>query len=166
MLLPVGLLAELRKTTLACWVRLDSNPAGARVFEFASDDATSMYLTPRTEAGTMRFALVTGDPAWEASVEAPSLPTGAWKHVVVTLAGPDGARLYVDGVEVAHEPGLDRLPVDLGNAGSFLHRGATLYNRLGRSLDGDIPYLHGAIDDFRIYGRALSAEAVRALYEE
>lgn len=165
-LLPVGLLAELRETTLASWVRLDSNPAGARVFEFASDDATSMYLTPRTEAGTMRFAVVTGDPAREASVEAPSLPTGAWKHVVVTLAGPDGARLYVDGVEVAHEPGLDRLPVDLGNAGSFLHRGATLYNRLGRSLEGDIPYLHGAIDDFRIYGRALSAEAVRALYEE
>jgi DUF1680 family protein len=166
-LLPVAILADLREVTVASWVKLDSRAPGARIFDFGSGtNSTYMFLTPELD-GAMRFAITTRGPGAEQRLEAPPLPVGEWKHVAVTLAGPaGGARLYVDGTEVAHSPGVTHVPSDLGNTGSFLHPGSTLYNRIGRSLFGNDPYLAGAVDDFRIFGRALPAERIRELSEQ
>jgi hypothetical protein len=41
--------------------------------------------------------------------------------------------------------------------------GITGANYIGRSRAGDVPALDGAIDDFRIYNRALTVDEIRGL---
>ncbi|HSB02319.1 MAG TPA: LamG-like jellyroll fold domain-containing protein [Anaerolineales bacterium] len=43
--------------------------------------------------------------------------------------------------------------------------GSTTQNWIGRSEYSSDPYLNGAIDEFRIYSRALSAAEVLALFQ-
>jgi hypothetical protein len=62
-------------------------------------------------------------------------------------------RLYLDGDLVAQAP-TDTLPSDVGE---------TTQNWLGRSQYVADPYFDGALDDFRIYDRALSAGEIRYL---
>jgi len=81
-----------------------------------------------------------------------ALPIGGWHHVAVTLNGSTGT-LYVDGVQVGQNTAMTLKPSSLGS---------TTLNRIGRSQYND-PYLMGRIDEFRIYGRALSAAEVASL---
>ena len=46
---------------------------------------------------------------------------------------------------------------------SPLALGATSHNYLGRSQNVKHPYFPGAVDDFRLYGRVLSAAEVAEL---
>jgi regulation of enolase protein 1 (concanavalin A-like superfamily) len=73
--------------------------------------------------------------------------------VAVTRSGNLGI-LYVNGVEVGRNAALTLTPVSLG---------ATTQNWIGRSQYPD-PYLDGRVDDFRIYGNALAASDVLALF--
>ena len=113
-----------------------------------------MFLTPRSSTGTARFAITTSGSGGEQRINAPAaLPTGAWTHVAVTLAGGVGI-LYVNRAEVARTSALTLTPASLGS---------TTQNWIGRSQYSGDPYLDGAVDDFRIYSRALSASEIAAL---
>lgn len=102
----------------------------------------------------MRFAITTGGNSTEQQLTATApLATGAWKHVVVSLSGTTG-RLYLDGVQVAVNTSMTLKPSSLGN---------TTQNYIGRSQYGD-PNLNGAVDDFIIFNRALSASEITALF--
>ena len=81
------------------------------------------------------------------------LPVGRWTHVALTLGGGTGV-LYVDGTEVGRNASMVSGPLLLG---------ATSRNYLGRSQNTTHPYLHGAVRDFRLHNRALSAEDVARL---
>ncbi len=86
---------------------------------------------------------------------APStLTTSGWTHVAVTLQGDTG-RMYINGVEVSVNPNMTLNPANLGGTSNWL----------GRSQFGHDPYLNGALDDVRIYPRALSAEEIRDLQQ-
>ncbi|MCA9238899.1 MAG: hypothetical protein KDA37_01810, partial [Planctomycetales bacterium] len=74
-----------------------------------------------------------------------------WTHVAVTLSGST-ARLYLNGVQRGSGT-VTLQPSDLGS---------TTANYLGKSQWPDPP-LDGAIDDFRIYSRALSAGEISAM---
>jgi hypothetical protein len=109
-----------------------------------------LFLTPRSSTGTARFAITTGGAGGEQRIDAPSaLPSGAWTHVAVTRSDNLGV-LYVNGAEVARNTALTVSPAALGN---------TTQNWLGRSQYAD-PYLDGAIDNVRVYSRALTAAEV------
>lgn len=82
-----------------------------------------------------------------------ALPTGEWTHVAVALGGGVG-RLYLDGVEAGRNDALMMTPLLLGR---------TQRNYLGRSQNVKHPWLAGALDDFRLYGVALTAEEVASL---
>jgi hypothetical protein len=76
------------------------------------------------------------------------LTLGSWQHVAY-VHDPEGARLYVGGVEVATGPGplTNRTPI-LAFIGS---------------LDGYSGMFHGALDELRVYDRAFSPEEIAAL---
>ena len=80
---------------------------------------------------------------------------GQWHHIMCTW---DGAVmvLYLDGVEV------DR---DSSQSGAVVHSDRPLY--VGYGDNGYTSYydMDGAVDDVRVYDRALSASAVAALYD-
>jgi len=153
--LPEGLPNELSELTVAMWVRLDAIANSARVFDLGSNAQTYMFLTPRTGLGRARFAMKLSGMEGEDVIDADrALPVGAWTHVAVTLGAGVG-RLYVDGVEAGRNQALKMSPLLLGH---------TQRNYLGRSQNPRHPWLAGAVDDFRLYGVALTAEDVAALH--
>jgi hypothetical protein len=83
-------------------------------------------------------------------------PTSSWRHVAATYDGKD-ASIYVDG-EVAATRSLN-VPIHRGG-GPFYLRYPLLYGS-----DTELPFA-GALDDVRVYRRALSAEELRQLYRQ
>ncbi|WP_117210610.1 LamG domain-containing protein [Allorhizocola rhizosphaerae] len=152
--LPSGILSGATDFTVAAWVRLDSNSAWSRVFDFGSSASVNMFLTARSDAGTARFAITTGGYSREQRINAPApLPTGTWTHVAVTLRDGVGI-LYVNRAEVGRTTGMTLSPASLGS---------TSRNWIGRSQYSVDPYLNGLVDDVRIYTRALPASEIAAL---
>jgi hypothetical protein len=77
-----------------------------------------------------------------------------WTHLAVTQGG-SAAALYVDGAEAGRTGNVPVAPADFAN-----HLRACY---LGRSQYSGDPYLLGALDEVRIYGRALTADEVTEL---
>lgn len=153
--LPAGVVSALSNFTIATWVNLDAASTWSRVFDFGSGTTSYMFLTPSNGAnGKVRFAITTSGGGGEQQITGTAaLPTGAWTHVAVTVSGNVGI-LYVNGVEVGRNSALTLTPASLGS---------TTQNWIGRSQFSD-PYLNGRVDDFRIYGGALPASDVLALF--
>jgi hypothetical protein len=152
--LPPGLLGNVQGVTVAVWVNLVADTQWSRIFDFGSGTGSYMFLTPRSSAGGMRFAITTGGAGAEQQINTSSpLATGAWKHVAVTATGGT-AILYVDGAEVGRGS-ITLTPSSLGGtAGAFI----------GKSQYANDPFLNGQIDELRIYSRALTATEVGALF--
>ena len=102
-------------------------------------------------AGRPEFA-VFGDGQFQARVRADGqLPRGQWAHLVGVRQGTR-VSLYVDGVLVAEAEGDFVAPLD-----------GTLQTSIGADLRNTGNEFLGAIDEVRIYSRALSAAEVAQL---
>lgn len=152
--LAAGVVKDLGDFTIAAKVYLDSAATWSRVFDFGSGPRRYMMLTPRSNAGTVRFAISTVHGYNAQNIDGTAeLPIGRWVHVAVTLSGNLGT-LYVDGLAVGTNTQMTLAPVDLGE---------TTQNWLGRSQFTADPALPGRVDDFRLYHGALSAAEIAAL---
>ncbi|MGJ3703073.1 LamG-like jellyroll fold domain-containing protein [Variovorax sp. AFSI2.2] len=152
--LPAAPVKNLADFTIACWVYLDAISTWSRVFDLGSGERRYMMLTPRSGAGTVRYAISTVHGYNTQMIEGSSpLPTGRWVHVAVTLSGALGT-LYVDGAVAGSNAQMTLAPFDLGE---------TTQNFLGRSQYSADPFLRGRLDDFRIYHGALSAAEIASL---
>jgi hypothetical protein len=150
--------------TIAAWFKINSTVPFQRIFDIGTSDITSsMYLTPRdgtTPNSNLRFSIRTtladGGLFKEDLPATPvkTVPTGTWEHVAVVLDA-SGARLYLNGVQVGVSTAMTMRPTSLGS---------TTNDWIGRSEFAVNPYLDGAIDEFRIYNRALSAAEILTLY--
>ncbi|MFI6405411.1 beta-L-arabinofuranosidase domain-containing protein [Streptomyces sp. NPDC050548] len=148
------LLAGASAYSLATWVRLDGRPGTwSRIFDLGTGVTANMFLTPLSGDGTLRYAITAGGAGAEQRIDAEPLPTDRWVHVAVAY-GDGTAVLYVDGAEAGRNAAVTVEPRRFGN-----HVRA---GYVGRSQYAD-PYLKGAVDDFRVYGRALSAAEVATL---
>jgi len=152
--LPSGILSGATGFTVSAWVRLDAVTTWSRVFDFGSGTGVNMFLTPRSSAGTARFAITTSGAGGEQRINAPAaLPSAQWTHVAVTMSGGTGV-LYVNRAEVARTTGMSLTPASLGNTPDYW---------IGRSHYTADPYLDGIVDDLRLYTRALSPAEIAAL---
>jgi len=152
--LPTGILSGVTDVTISAWVKIDTLSSWSRIFDFGTGTTTNMFLTPRNgNSNVVRFAITTGGSGGEDRIDGTAaLATGSWQMVTVTIAGSVGT-LYVNGIAVGTNTGMTLHPGDLGS---------TTLNYLGKSQYADPAFL-GSIDDFRIYGRALSAAEVLRL---
>jgi fibronectin type 3 domain-containing protein len=152
--LPTGLVSTLNDFTISTWVKPTSLDNWARVFDFGSGTATNMFFAPQNgENGKPRFAIKISNSAEQMIDGASALSAGVWTHVAVTLSGST-ATLYINGVAVGTNNAMTFKPSGMGS---------TTQNYLGKSQYAD-PYFNGAIDDLRIYRRALSATEITDLY--
>src|SRR3954463_6890974 len=152
--LPNGIVSGLHDFTVATWVDPAATPTWSRIFDFGS--GTDAYMFLATGAGSApRFAItVNGNAAGaEQIINAPQpLPLNQWTHIAVSLSGTTG-RMYVNGVEVAQNANMTLSPSSMGT---------TTQDYIGKSQYDD-PLLNGAVDDFQVYDRALSAGEIAAL---
>jgi hypothetical protein len=147
--------------SVAGWVRLDSPAIGGAIFRndtvnsawyrygvglFVRDGYmyTSMFNGYSYE-GSRR-----GRISYESDADA-----GTWHHAAVVFVSTNDIRLYWDGE-----------PVDgpyHGTGSGIAYSSAS--GALGHwDLASPTPYLHGALDDVLVYGRALTDEEIHDLY--
>ena len=152
--LPAGVVNGLTGCTLSFWANLDSTSNWQRFIDFGSNTTVNMFVTPKNGVnGKLRFAITTAGGNGEQRIDGTgAFPATGWHHVVVTLSGATGT-LYLDGAQVGQNTTMTLTPTSLGN---------TSNNYFGRSQYAD-PYLAGRLDDFRVYGRALTSTEVGSL---
>jgi hypothetical protein len=159
-----GVIKGLTSCTIAAWV--DYTGVGAmwqRVFDIGNqgaggaDPTVYMFMTTHSNANNApRFAITTGGNTAEATASGARALSVGWHHLAAVIDASGATPtigLYVDG-DLSQGTGVPNTPSGLG---------ATTNNWLGRSLFSADPYFNGAIDDFRVYNRALSVGEVRYL---
>ena len=162
--LPPAVFANATDITIAAWVNVTTSQGWQRVFDtginakLATDAPTGtsyMNLVPKNSGTNLAFAISTNGYSNEQVLTSAALPTGTWKHVAVVL-GSGRESLYVDGAVASTSSAISLRPKDLG---------AIDYAYLGKSQFTADPYFDGLIDEFRVYGRAVSAAEIQALYQ-
>ncbi len=158
--MPAGILYTSSNMTIATWFKINSTTAPyQRIFDIGTSSTTSsMFLTPTYGTGgnlhfTIRFALSGGTVSRD-DIDGTAIPAGQWEHVAVVLDASGNGRLYLNGAQVGPTTAMKYRPTSLGS---------TPNDWIGRSEFVDNPYFDGAIDEFRIYNRALSAAEISAL---
>lgn len=146
--MPSGLLADQHDVTIAAWVNADTLGAWSRVFDFGTSATNYMFLSLRDHEGNPRFG-VRPEGSGESTLIGPAFPDSkSWQHVAVVIDG-NTYTLFVNGIQVASVSNMQVDPSELGQ---------TNRNYLGKSQFSADPYFDGRIDDFRVYGRALSGQ--------
>jgi hypothetical protein len=110
-------------------------------------------------AGTLKLATDWDRQVTESALEltcAVGLEAQVWYHVALTFSSNGKAGLYLNGAKVAEQAPTAGLGI--AYFGEVFSLGRTLDNQGARH------YFKGAIDDVRIYNRALSENEVRKLY--
>ncbi|EDY22356.1 PKD domain containing protein [Chthoniobacter flavus Ellin428] len=119
-----------------------SNTAGVKLF---------LYGSTNTQAGRLRIETGNGSAGGDAFTNTGVFTFDQWNHVAVTVDRSTGtAAIYVNGVDMTADASVRN---DFPTNQQLL---------LGRMTDGGSPLL-GALDDVRIYGRALTLDDVREL---
>lgn len=149
--IPAGVVDGVTDFTVSAWVNLNAAGNWARLFDFGTGDTNYMMLAPRSGAtgNGVRYAIRTPSIT-ERQITGPAISVGTWTHLAVTQTGTLGI-LYINGVEVARNTAMTLNPSSLGS---------TTVNQLGVSKFPANPNLNGAIDDLRIYKRALTPQEI------
>lgn len=124
-----------------------------RLFDFGYDEEHYMFLTPRSDNRTLRFAIRNGGEEQFIESELPATTLlRKWLHVAVTMEG-SAVKLYLNGEEVASTSDIG---VEFSDLQPFV-------NYIGRSQFASDPLFEGMIDDFIIYNHALSSEEIKTI---
>lgn len=147
--------------SVSIWVKTNTT-TGGKIFGFSSSQAGTGGSYDRLcyfrTSGQIIFAVNSGGIQSIQSNE--SFNDGNWHHVVAQLS-TSGMRLYVDGIERA----IRASQTTGQNITGYFHLG-------GGILAGGFPNLptttslNGDFDEFRIYGKGLSAAEVLRVYRE
>ncbi len=175
---------ELRKETGATSLELDGLDGHVRIeprtpFNLRTNITTVLWVkASRLRANTVLFGIPNAKPGWETPVFGMYASGG---HIVYGQFGDKGVPKAL--VETASELPLDRwtflaatsdgamLRIYLNGArdAELAQRAALGFNGqpllIGKGL-GDKPSLKGRVGELRIYNRALTADEVRALFEQ
>ena len=149
--------------SISLWVRPDATPTGEQMlFMKSSLDANN---SPGVRLGmtgsTFFFSACTVGGQSQSSVKAAVVPqAGVWYHVVGEIDRTSGLiRLFVNGVEYTGTSSTRTIP-----AGEFI--AGDNWPALGVANDGggNKSWLVGAIDDVRLYTKALSLVEIQSIY--
>ena len=151
--LPRKALEGRTELTVSARVKWDGSTAPWQwIYALGKDTSRYLFSTPYNGDGKLRTAVTRDFAGAEAQVTgSAALPANGWKTLTVTL-GSGRVTTYLDGVAVAHAP-------TAVTAADLLDAATTSAGFIGKSFYPD-PLFGGAIDSFRIYGTALSAEQV------
>ncbi|WP_308991145.1 glycosyl hydrolase [Mariniflexile litorale] len=145
-----GIVEELNDFTISAWVKINNVANNSRIFDFGFNTGSWMAFVPYTN-NRMKYKITYGGASSELIADY-ILPTSEWVHIVLVQEGDTG-KIYADGSEIASGP------VTLKPSGM----GKTTANYLIKSQWSSDPYLNAAMDEFRIYNRALSVSEINTM---
>jgi len=143
----------LTSRTFAAWVRTTSTDAvsgyaGNAALNILGDSTGGVYIGFGVHGGKVRYLQYAS--SWQNVDSVKSVNDGSWHHVVAThISGTNAVSVYVDGVLDA----TGTITFDATNPA--LDRIGCGYNNLD--------FFDGALDDIRVYSRAISAAEVSLL---
>ena len=143
--------------TIAAWVKADAFPSTIDTRFISKANSTSeqghYWMLGQTNNGgdKLRFRLKAGGSTQTLIASSGDLPLNTWFHTIATYDGST-MRLYKDGIEVGSVAKSGTIDMD-----------TTIPANIGRNPDGS-NHMDGAMDDVRIYNRALSTSDIQALY--
>ncbi len=142
--------------SFSAWAKASAATANTAVLSINGTNAVGATLGINA-AGKWTFALTQTDvasPAVDAASATAAVATGAWVHLAGVYDGLSGMRLYVDNA--------------LAGTGTHTTRwnaaGALQVGRLRTTAAGYGGAFSGAVDDVRLYARALTAADVAQLF--
>ena len=151
--LPPNIFNDLDEATVEAWVRWDDfNGTYKRVFNYG-DRLSDMSITTYYDSNSLYFILI-GGAAGVGYITVPDiLNPEEWVHVA-GVTGPEGMRLYLNGVLVGSHPHM----------GSFSQLGNRTRFYLGETVTENDPPSNfaGAIDEVRVWNRARSEAEIQA----
>lgn len=142
--------------TIAYWFKTNDSPGWARIFDFGNGASNNNWL----QSPVNGFSVFNGNVAVLQPNTSPMVfVNNTWYHSVWTLTpATNGSatsiwNYYINGVLIkTYSNGGYPQPTSLNS------------NYIGKSNWDTDPYYNGAIDDFRLYNRVLSASEVTSLY--
>jgi len=146
--------------TIAAWIKSTATSRGI-IFSHSYNEIYARHIQVALEAsGQITFLLRGAEP----SINAPkflitstnSYNDGNWHFVVVTRDG-DTAKMYVDGVEVG---------IETDSAVGTIDPPTSAFIGVAEFDAGKVQYFDGAIDEVRIYNRALSQEEINKIMSD
>jgi len=147
---PANIVSTLNDFTISAWVKMDALANWMRVFDFGASTTKYMFFSVQTAtANTIRYAIKNGGTEQGITYNF-TTPLNTWTHFAITQAG-NTCCIYINGVLVATSTTITIKPSAIGN---------TNLNYLGKSQYTADSMFKGAIDEFKIYSRALSATEI------
>ena len=153
--LPAGIASSLTGDwSISTWIKPAALTQWSRVFDFGTGQNVNMFLTLNAGGAGPRFSMTNSGAGAEQRLTygGQNFPLNEWSNIVISVSGTSG-KMYLNGTVVATNDNMTLKPSALGN---------TTRNYLGKSQYND-PAYDGAIDDFAIYNRALTASEIAAL---
>jgi Concanavalin A-like lectin/glucanases superfamily len=163
--LPNGLASSLTNATFEAWVTWGGGTDWQRIFDFGDSTASMpennqangksyLFVTPRSGAKVVQIGYSINSVGAEQDVGGPSaLPQSLTQVVAVVDDANDKLLLYLDGAKAGERAWTDSLS-KLNDVNVWL----------GRSQYANDAELNAVYHEFRIYGAALSAPQVAAMF--
>jgi hypothetical protein len=138
-------------TTVAAWIKLNDATGVRQTVLAYKEQADCGFVLALDGAGDQPYAAFNVDGAWATVADADALPVDTWVHLAASY---DGAtlHLYRDGDLVAETT----VPGALAQC--------TAGSAIGSNPAGNADFFSGALDDLRVYRRALDAAEIETLY--
>lgn len=154
--LPKNITKRVEDVTISAHVNLNEAPiSGSRLFELGNVDGECLYLS-FVEGGKAQLTIPDLDNGKDIVIKSDKkFVPGYWKNITVTISNST-ASLYVDGVLEGENTNISFNLADLET---------TPKNYIGKSQFEGVSLLNGAIDEFYILTKALSAEEIKDRYE-
>ena len=160
-----SLSSPLGQGTISAWFRIDDwyvNDFGKYFFfcEKTESRFNYQYTTAITEEvldpaePSFFITSYTTDEAFSAKVESPEISLGEWVCATVTWNDEATVDFYVGDTKIGHSSNNLNVRPNNGNV------------EIGRSTGGELEFSQGAVDELRIYNRALNQEEIAEVCKE
>jgi hypothetical protein len=159
--IPNGVLAGAQNLTVATWVTWSGTGGdGQWIYGLGLDSNRYVFSGPNwSKSAILRSGITLNSWQAEKGMSSTSaLPSGSWQHLAVVVdSTAQTATMYLNGTAIATATEVTIKPSDLYDATK------SVSGYIGKSLFPGDAYFNGAVDDFRVYDRALSAAEITRL---
>ncbi|HWT75390.1 MAG TPA: LamG domain-containing protein, partial [Mobilitalea sp.] len=159
--IPNGVLNGVHNVTIMADVYINTAATNTWVFGLGPDSGSYIFVNSKnssgypygaiTENGTVGY----GYQSEKGVTNLTALPTGAWTSVALVISqDTHSERLYINGRLTQSNNDITEDPANLYNASN------TFSGYIGKSLYSGDGYLNAKVDNFKIYGKALTASEI------